>query len=182
MLSGKHSSQANVEIFIQEGRFEDAQKILLEKIAGNEMDVAANERLVLLYAFQGKNNDAKKIAKRYFELLVQSNKQKQAADFYYKLRTQKIPVSRPDPQTALTMIKEMHNKNQHLAALELIDLYSCRPGQEERWDEFAFEKSIILREFQNKRQQAAELLTLIVKRSLNQERLESAQFRLDTLD
>ncbi len=176
------SPMANVEIFIQEGRFEDAQKLLLEKITTNGMDVSANERLILLYVFQGKDNYAQKIIEVYFELLIKNKKQKQAADFYCKLRGKEIKISQQGSQTALAMIREMHNRNQYSVALELIHRYSCRPGKETYWDEFALEEAIILDEYENSQREVAALLELIIKRSLNQSLLELAQFRLDNID
>lgn len=163
-----------IDIFLQEGRFEDAQTILLEKIAINAMDYKANEKLITLYGIQGKDTYLSKIAEAYFKKLVEQEKVAQAADFYVTLAHKSIEYYPSEATLALLIAEGMCNAKQFKIALSLLNHYSDSPNGEQCWDEIAYLKARIYAEFSNENKKATKLLNLIIKRSVKQILLEKA--------
>ena len=164
-----------IEIFLQEGRFEDAQKLLLNKINDNPMDHKANEKLILLYGVQGNYNHMEKIADAYFAQLVKNGKQSHAAEFYFKLSDKGLEYFPESALLAISIAQRMNNSRQYQAAIALLDHYSCMPGGDQTWDKVALVKASLLVEFGNDNITAISLLDNIIKRSVEQDLLTEAE-------
>jgi len=173
----KGSSQdrmSEVDIFIQEGRFEDAQKFLLSRIAENPKDYKSNEKLILLYAVQGNQPHMNKIAEQYFSVLLKANKITHAADLFYKLSRKSIDYFPKSPEVALILAEQMSNLKQYQVALQLLDHFSCEPSAD-NWDKIGFAKAKLLFEFKHDGEAAIVILDGILKRSLEQTLLNAAE-------
>jgi len=164
-----------IEIFLQEGRFEDAQKLLLNKINDNPMDHKANEKLILLYGVQGNYNHMEKIANLYFDQLVKNGKQNHAAEFYFKLSAKGLECFPESTVLAISIAQRMNNSRQYRAALSLLEHYSCEPCADQTWDKVALVKASLLAEFSNDNIAAIGLLNNIIKRSVEQDLLNEAE-------
>jgi len=175
LRSKKPNGMTEVDIFLQEGRFEDAQKILLSKIAENALDYKSNEKLILLFAVQGNQRHMTQIADNYFSVLVNANKISHAADFFYKLSNKSIDFIPKSASVALILAKQLSNLQQHKAALLLLDNFSCEPNAGKNWDQLAFTKAKLLAEFEHDNGKAVTLLDTIIKRSVDQELLNAAE-------
>ncbi len=169
------NDMTEVEIFLQEGRFEDAQKLLLDKIAANPLDFKANEKLILLYAIQGNDKHLQKIAEEYFKNLIENNKQSHAADFYTKLSNKSVDFFPAQSANALEMAEQMTNTRQYQTGLSLLSHYSCEPNGDKEWDKIALLKAKLLAEFADDIPSGLILLDSIIKRSVDQQRLEYAE-------
>lgn len=164
-----------VEIFLQEGRFEDAQKLLLKKISDNPMDYKANEKLILLYGIQGNDKHMEKIANPYFLRLIENGKQNHAAEFYFKLSSKGSDFFPESPLSALLLAEKMNNNRQFKVALSLLENYSCEPGGSQFWDKIGLLKARLLAEYCHDNISAINLLDNILKRSVDQELLTEAE-------
>jgi len=164
-----------IEIFLQEGRFEDAQKLLLKKINDNPMDYKANEKLILLYGVQGNDKHMQKIANPYFLKLMESNKQNHAAEFYCKMSSRGLEFIPESPLLALALAEKMNNNRQFKVALSLLESYSCKPGEGPFWDRIGLFKARLLAEYCEDNISAVTILDNILKRSVDQELLTEAE-------
>jgi len=165
---------SEVDIFIQEGRFEDAQKFLLSRITENPKDYKSNEKLILLYAVQGNQAHMNKIAEQYFSVLLNANKITHAADFFYKLSSRSVDYIPESSEIGLVLAEHMSNSKQYQVALQLLDHFSCAPGAD-NWDKIGFAKAKLLFEFKHEGEAAIVILDGILKRSLDQELLNAAE-------
>ncbi|WP_196137429.1 hypothetical protein [Aliikangiella sp. G2MR2-5] len=175
------NAMAEVDIMLQEGRFEDARKILLAKISDNPLDYKASEKLILLYAVEEKNSFLKKIADKYFLNLIQHNKSRHAADFFHKLKARHLEyhIESIDVLTAIT--QEMKNKKQFLTACEAIESYIDEKPYVPGWERLYQVYAELLNEFANKGDKAKVILATIVERGGEQEAIDRAQTYLDTI-
>ncbi|TQV86585.1 hypothetical protein [Aliikangiella coralliicola] len=171
----KPDDMSEVNIFVQEGRFEDAQKILLDRINNHSLDYKANEKLILLYAIQEKPQFLDKIAQSYFTQLVQAGKQKHAADFYQKLQSKSIQFIPEKAKVVAAICGEMKNKSQFKIALSLIDAFLENNKMPENWESLYLVHSQLLAEFANRADEAREKLSIIMRRSLDQDWSEQAE-------
>jgi len=171
----KNNEMTEVDIFLQEGRFEDAQKLLLRKISENAMDYRSNEKLILLYAVQGNECHMTKIANEYFVTLINANKVSQAADFFHALSKKSINYVPKSSVVAITLAKKMSNLQQYSVALLLLNNYSCEPSKEKNWDQIAYVKAKLLAEFEHDNPNSIRLLDMIIKRSIDQDLLILAE-------
>lgn len=169
------NDMTEVEIFLQEGRFEDAQKLLLKKIDENSMDYKANEKLILLYGVQGNDKHMEKIANSYFLKLIENDKQGHAAEFYFKLTSKGIGFFPESTCLALPLAEKMNNNLQYKVALSLLEHYSCEPGGDPSWDKIVLLKAQLLAEYCDDNISAVKLLDSILKRSVDQELLAAAE-------
>jgi hypothetical protein len=167
-------SLTEIEIFIQEGRFEDAQKSLLENINSNESDFQSFEKLILLYSFQENAHHLKLIADRYFESLLNNHKDQKAADFYCKL-VERSDYSLDDVEMAFKLVEKMSSVKQFVFAIELLNQFDCTPTGGDFWDRMALQKASLLTAFSKDTLSAKKIITLVLKRSMNQDVLERAQ-------
>jgi len=177
----KPEPMAEVNIFIQEGRYEDAQTALLKLIEANELDYKAYEKLILLYSIQGKEFFLNNLAQKYFLLLVHSNKNRHAADFISKLKERSIKFEPDSIEVMIGICGEMKNKNQYSYALELISVFIEQHGMVEQWEKLYFIHAQILAELSNKTHEAINILELIIKRSTNQNVLDKTDKYLNLL-
>ena len=175
-------AMVEVDIFIQEGRFEDAQSLLLKKIEVKPDDYRAREKLILLYAIGGKEVFLNKVLDAYFNNLLAQGKPKQAADFYAKLSAKEINIELRDEAVVLALLPSLSNKQQFKLGLKLLENFKLEPGAEKVWDELAYYKAKILTEYLEDFASATTILRLILKRSLNQELLAPAEKLVAVLD
>ena len=166
---------AEVDIFIQEARYEDAQKILLSRINQNAGDYKASEKLILLYAVQGKDDWIKKIADQYFETMVEKRKQKQAVDFYQKIQDRGVLYMPKTMIVVEALAREMQNKLQFKMALKLIDNFLVDHAKPKGWESLYLIKAKILVEFSNRGSEAIEILNQVINRSIDQELMQEAE-------
>ena len=171
----KAESMAEVNIMIQEGRFEDAQRMLLDKIKQSELDYKANEKLIMLYAIQGKLSFLDKIAQPYFEKMVKNGKARHAAEFYFKLHKKKVEFVPNSIDVVIGLTEEMKNKAQFIVALELIDRFNEKFNMVKGWEQLYFTRAQLLVEFANKLPEAKLSLQTILKRGIEQELLDKAE-------
>ncbi len=171
----KTDDMAIVEIYLQEGRFEDAQTLLLKKVKQNPLNYKANEKLILLFGALNKTHFIEDLIEQYFSLLVELNKAKHAADFYCQLLLRQISYKPSSSDLVIAMLPFMCNLEQYKSALTLLESCSLRPADEKRWDELALLKAKILIEFDQDKASAVALFNLIAKRSLNQALLDEAE-------
>ncbi len=169
------NDMTEIEIFLQEGRFEDAQNLLLKKINDNPMDYKANEKLILLYGVQGNDKHMQKIAESYFIELIKNKKYSYAAEFYFKLANKSMEYFPGTTLLAVTLAEQMKNNRQYKVALFLLDHYSCEPGGDQFWDKVGLLKAHLLAEYCNDNTAAISLLNNIIKRSVDQEILTEAE-------
>lgn len=169
------NDMTEVDIFLQEGRFEDAQKLLLNKINDNPMDYKANEKLILLYGIQGNNKHMDKIANAYFTQLIEDNNQSHAAEFYVRLSNQCMEFFPESTLVALSLADKMKNNQQYKVALSLLEHYSSKPGEGLCWDKVGLLKARFLAEYCNDNNAAIKLLDSILKRSVDQDLLTKAE-------
>lgn len=165
---------AEVDIFIQEGRYEDAQKLLLARINDNPADYKSSEKLILLYAIQGKDEWIKNIADGYFEALVSRNNSKQAVDFYKKMLNRGVTYKPQTISLVLGMSKEMQNKLDFKIALKMIDDFLHENAKPDEWEKLYLIKAKLLVEFANRTNDAIEVLKQVINRSIDQEVMEEA--------
>ncbi|MDQ7050863.1 MAG: hypothetical protein Q9M92_15570 [Enterobacterales bacterium] len=164
-----------VEIYLQEGRFDDAKTLLLKKVKLDPLNYKANEKLILLFAALNKTDYLQKLVDQYFSLLIELNKAKQAADFYCQLLLREVPYQPSSSALVIAMLPFMNNLEQYKSALTLLNSCSLDPAHEKRWDELALLKAKILIEYEQDNTNAISLFNLIEKRSLNQALLEEAE-------
>ncbi len=166
---------AEVNIFIQEGRFEDARKLLLDKIDANPADYLANEKLILLYALEGNNTYLEKIAQAYFNQLIKLKKSKYARDFYLKLQSKSVSFLPESIQVVIAISGEMKNKKDFKQAIQLIESYVEKYKMPTGWEVLFFTHAQLLIEFANQLPQAEKILTIIAKRGIDQEIMQKAE-------
>ncbi|MCW8877643.1 MAG: hypothetical protein OQJ89_13865 [Kangiellaceae bacterium] len=171
----KADPMAEVNIMIQEGRFEDAQRMLLDKIKENELDYKASEKLIMLYAIQGQLSFLDKIAQSYFEVMVENRKVRHAAEFYFKLSKKKIDFTPNSIDVVAAITEEMKNKTQFLVALELIEKFNQKFKMVTGWERLYFTQAQLLVEFANRLPEAKLSLETILKRGTDQELLGKAE-------
>jgi len=170
------SAMVEADIYVQEGRFEDAEKILLKYVSDTDIEnnYVAYEKLILLYAFQEKKSCCNRICEQYFQVLVDKQKTNKAADFYSELFNRSIEFIPEQAKLALAIASVMKNKAHSMAALKLLSHYNSKPTLDISWDEVALCRAKLLLEFTNETRVAAELLDSILRRSLKQELLDEA--------
>ncbi|TQV75492.1 hypothetical protein FLL45_11285 [Aliikangiella marina] len=168
-------NMAEVDIFIQEARYEDAQKLLLTRINDNPSDYKSNEKLILLYAIQGKDEWIKKVADQYFETMVQINNTKQAVDFFQKLQDRGVVYSPSSFEVVASISREMQNKNQFKTALRLIDDFLAISAKPKGWESLYLIKAQLLFEFANRSTDAIDTLNQVINRSIDQEIMQQAE-------
>lgn len=166
---------AEVNIFIQEGRYEDAQKLLLQKLEVNPRDYRASEKLILLYGIQGKDSFLQKIAEQYFQEMHLIGKHKQAADFLQKLDQKGLAVKAPSIEITVGLVQQMKNKQQFQFALELLDRCLAENIKARHWEYAYLVKAQLLTEYANRAEDAAELLQHIINRGIEQEVMQQAE-------
>lgn len=173
--------QGDVEIYIQEGRFEDAIKILLRETNSQGFDYAAYEKLALLYAFTDNQSHLEYIVNEYFSKLLKNNKRHQMLVFYKKLLSH-ITFTPSEIETVKVLVELLFSKHDHGLALELIGRVGINPNDNPQWDWMALTKAKIQFEFLNERAQSVEILKAILKRGMNQELLAEAEDYLQLID
>ncbi|WP_444998093.1 tetratricopeptide repeat protein [Aliikangiella sp. IMCC44359] len=166
---------AEVSIFIQEGRYEEAQKLLLDKISENPRNYRANEKLILLYAIQGKNDFLIKIANRYFIEMIEAGKNKQAVDFFQKLHDRSIDFIPEEITVVIGVVSEMKNKHQFNIALNLIEEFEKKYPMPKGWESLSILKAQLLAEFANRSTEAIKVLEHVLKRSIEQDAMSQAE-------
>ena len=171
----KRDEMAEINIFIQEGRYEEAQRLLLDRIDQNAADYRANEKLILLYAIQGKEAFVRKIGDQYFEQMIQLKKQKQAADFYHKLFVKSIAFTPDSIDVIIGLVSEMRNKDRFKMALFLIEDFLKDRKSVKNWEELYLIQAQLLTEFANRSSEAIAVLKYIINRSVNQDMMQRAE-------
>ncbi len=172
---------AEVDIFIHEGRFEDAQALLIKHINDDKCSYKAYEKLILLYAIQNKENYLKQTIEEYLDVLHRHGKNKQAADFISQLKKREITYFSDKTEIVLALVEHMKNKHQFQTALAMISYIIERQKMPEHWEELYIAYASLLAEFANKIPEAADALKLVINRSLNQEKMEQAEAYLKVL-
>jgi len=175
-------SLSEINVFIQEGRFEDAQTLLLEKIEKNPLDYKANEKLILLYGVQGKDYFLNRVAQAYFLLLIESNKGRHAADFYCDLVRRDILFLPETTAVIIAICEQMKNKDQFNIAIELIESHLKPNPMPDQWEKLYFIQASLLAELANRTHEAIILLEVIMKRSIKQELLQRAEDYMSVID
>lgn len=181
LKDGESSAMVEVDIFVQEGRFEDAQKILINEISENERNYFAYEKLIMLYAFQSKENFARRIGNDYFSILIKQNKVNKAADYFCELCQKSLDIYPTDVAVALAMISVMNMKSQLNYAIKLIEKYSSEPNSSSEWDKISILKIKLSLAQRADLNDIKKQLVVLLRRSVDQSVLEEAQLLLDSI-
>lgn len=168
------SDLTEIEVFIQEGRFEDAQSELIKLIATDPSNHKANKTLILLYNVQAKDSFRDKIADDYFECLVSNSKAQLAAEYLCELMSKDINYYPKDETVAYEVAKHLNSKNSYHVGIRLLNQFDLTPRGLKRWDRMALLKARLLAEFGNDFGAAVAILELILKRSTDEAILEQA--------
>ncbi len=172
---------ARVDIYLQEGRYEDVQTYLLKQIEVSPLDPEANEKLIQIYLMQGNRKHMKMMADKYFSLIVSRGKLRQAADFYEKLQVKGANYFPEDLALVKELVEPMLNIRQFKAGLSILNHYNCIPSDGNYWDEIALLKARFLAEYVGKIEESITLLKRIIKRSFNQLLLNEAEQLLEII-
>ncbi|MBV1908660.1 MAG: hypothetical protein KUG78_05025 [Kangiellaceae bacterium] len=171
------SQLVEAEMFIQEGRFEDAEKILLVNIQENKEDFASYQKLIFVYSFQEKNSFRDRFCEEYFCELKKREKFLKAADFYCDLWDKEIEFRPNDPSIAIWLANSM-TYQQRDNALGLLSHYGSKPNTIPMWDNVSLTKARVLYEYYERYDEAKELLDVIIRRSFDQSILDEAEKHL----
>jgi tetratricopeptide (TPR) repeat protein len=174
MRTTRNDSLVDVNIYIQEGRFEDASKILWEMIEQSQ-SLEAYEKLVLLYHYQGKNSYRDKLILDYLAHLQAVNNIERAKEFYLKLAAKNIECKPSDKCFAVEIAKAMHTPENFENAIGLLQKYPCLPSSGPSWDLVAFQLAQLKFEFAQDDVKSLELLNMILKRAFDQEILKATE-------
>ncbi|MET1256033.1 B-box zinc finger protein [Aliikangiella maris] len=166
---------AEVGIFIQEGRYEEAQKLLLDKIAEDKSDYDAYEKLILLYVVQDKKSFMVTIANQYFAQLLKDKKMLKAAKFYQKLTDKSIAFVPENIEVVIGLSHAMKTKNYFNIALPLIKAFKHKNVLVLGWEKLYLVEAQLLVEYANRQSDAIELLNFILKRSFDDDALQQAE-------
>jgi tetratricopeptide (TPR) repeat protein len=180
--SGDNSEQwqTEVDVYVQEGRFEDAIKILLKVTKSHEFDYAAYEKLILLYAFADNQSHLEYIANEYFSKLIENNKRQQILVFYKKLQSN-ATFTPSEIETVKELVALLHSRFDYGLALELLDRVGCKPNDNPQWDWMALQKAKINFEFLNEYSRANDIVNTVLKRGMNQKLLSEAEAYLQLI-
>lgn len=178
----KSDDMLEVSIYIQEGRYEDAQKLLLQRLQVDPPDYKASEKLMLLYGIQGKDSFLQKIGEQYFKEMHLIGKQKQAADFLQKLDSKGFVVQSLPLEIVVGLVEQMKNKHQFHFALELLEKSLTANKKEHYWEYAYLAKAELLTEYANRSQEAVELLNHIINRSIDQGVMQQAEDYLQLIN
>lgn len=171
----KQDDLFEVDIFIQEGRYEDAQTELLARIRQNPQDYRANEKLLLLYAAQGKDNYCQRIAVDYFKAQTEAGKAKQAADFYIKLKSKGVELLPGSHQVTAALCRAMNNPQQFSPGLSLAESVLKANPMAEDWEALYLAYAELLCEYTSELDKANAYLQKVMQRSLRQDYCEQAE-------
>ncbi len=169
----KQDSMNEVDIYVQEGRFEDATKLLWKMIDQNNRS-SAYEKLISIYHFQGNSSYYQRVAQQYFVHLENTDNYQRAAEYYNHMLEKNIVFKPESVKLAVAMANEMNNPRQAKGAIVLLNQYNYEPGANAFWDKLSFRLAQLEFEFNQDQDRALELLDRILKRSLDQDILETA--------
>jgi len=169
----------DVNIFVQEGRYEDAQTTLLKRIQQNPLDYLANEKLIKLSVVRGNDKLARQLAKNYFSELTARGKYKHAADFYVSLQNQLNDFLLDESQAIISICEAMKNKHHFKLALQTIENQISIDKMPKDWERLHLLYAQLLTEFANRKEEARKSLKLVINRSINQEYAKTASDYLD---
>lgn len=173
LKSVRQDPMIEVDIYVQEGRFEDAVKSLWEMVDQNQSS-SAYEKLISIYHYRGNKLFYEKTAQQYFKVLNKSNNYKRAAEYYSQMISKGIEFRPESNKLALAMANEMRNSRQVKDAIVLLNEYDYKPNSDNHWDKISFCLAQLEFEFNHDKIKALELVETILKRAVDQEILESA--------
>jgi len=169
----KQDSMNEVDIYVQEGRFEDATKLLWKMIDQNN-STSAYEKLISIYHFQGNKSYFQRVSQQYFDHLENTDNYQRAAEYYSHMLEKSIVFKPESVKLAVAMANEMNNPRQAKGAIVLLNQYNYEPGSNAFWDKLSFRLAQLEFEFNQDQDKALELIDRILKRSLDQDILETA--------
>jgi hypothetical protein len=167
--------QSDVDIYIQEGRFEDVIKILLSVIKSSSFDHRAYEKLILLYAFMNNSSHLKLVADEYFEKLIEYKKTQQVLVFYKKLIDSECSYHPGNPVITRLLVELLNTQLDYELAIDLITANGYKPSSDPNWEWLALTKARILFEYGNNSLEALDILKQILKRGVDQEILTETE-------
>ncbi len=173
LKNAKQDSMIEVDIYVQEGRFEDAIKILWKMVDQNGSP-SAYEKLISIYHFQNHQSYCQKVAQQYFERLEQLTNYKRAAEFYCQMRSKGIALRPESDKLALGMANEMKNPQQVKDAIALLEKSNYQPSSNADWESISLCLAQLEFEFNQNINRALDLVNTILKRSVDQVVLEKA--------
>ncbi len=170
----KNSPLIEVDIYVQEGRFEDAAKILWRLIDDSKL-LVAYEKLISIYHFQEQYSYVEKVCEDYFNHLAEKNLYSRAAEYYCQLVERDIQFKPRSEVFAVEMAEQLQSIRHYAKAVNLLQKYPTTPTTNTKWDAVALCLAKLKFEFEQDDVKALELLDRILKRSVDQGILENAE-------
>ncbi|MGX5173476.1 B-box zinc finger protein [Aliikangiella sp. IMCC44653] len=161
-----------VDIFLHEGRLEEAQTKLILFDQEQTFSRRVKEKLILLLAVRGQNH-FHNMALDYFHYLVSNQQLQRGASFLVKLESREYHLNLP-ADLLLALLPELQCHQHFGLLLKLVDRYLKTSPLAKGWEELTFIKAKVLAEYLDDLDQAKSLLRLIVKRSVDQAKIEQA--------
>jgi len=172
---GRQGRLYDVDIFLQEGRFEDARARLLQLIHEDNAHYEAYERLIKLYLIEDNRKHALKFWQEYLDTMLAKNKSAQVAHFLSQLHQSGLSLPVEDRAQTIDIAKHWLNKTQWRLAESLLGDGPVRPDPKWPWEKHALLRVKLMVEFARDYEKAMQLIAAINKYSFDETVLAEAE-------
>ncbi|HIO13310.1 MAG TPA: hypothetical protein EYN13_07145 [Methylococcales bacterium] len=154
----KSSGLTEAEIFIQEGRYEEAEASLIDALKQDDSDNQVYELLYKLFALQGNISYMVKLCEKHLKKLSESRSSNLMRIHYLNTLQHQADYCPKDPKVAHQLIKALNRKEDAKPALQLLNHLKKHHIDYDGLADACFTFAKMLTEKLNKRQEAAKII------------------------